>query len=203
MAKKIINVISTIILILLICIVILVFNARISGEVPSAFGYQVYRVSSGSMEPQLMIGDVIIVKETDLENIHKGDIVTYRGSTGEMAGRPITHMVTEEPVCTNGEYVFQTQGVAEGTIPDPPVYGDQIYGVFVAKVPYLDRLYTFFLSDYGLITFVGIIVILFGYELISLIVSYKSLDMEDDESTSLDDDNGDGDNEDTKEETSD
>ena len=179
--KKILGVLGTILLIILLAVVIVMFNARISGEAPSVFGYQVFRVSSGSMEPELMIGDVIIVKDADVEDIQKGDIVTYVGEEGEFRDKFITHKMIEDPQLVDGKYVFHTQGIYEGAVPDPDWYEDQLLGEYVCTVPYVDKVYNFFLEPYGLITFVLIIIVLFGYELISLIISYKTLDEIDEE----------------------
>ena len=167
------SILGTILLIFLIAVVVVVFDARMSGEAPSVFGYQIYRVSSGSMEPELMIDDVILVKEVEPQEVHKGDIVTYVGTHGDINGKFITHKVTEEPEYINGEYIFQTQGVASGTIPDELWSDDQLLGVFVCKLPFVDWLYSFFLQPYGLLIFILIIVALFGFEIISLIISYK------------------------------
>lgn len=183
--RNILNILGTAILVILIAVIIVMFNARISGEAPNVFGYQVFRVSSGSMEPKLMIGDVIIVKDVEPEKIEVGDIVTYKGEVGDLDDKFITHQIIATPEYVDGEYQFQTQGTAQGTIADPIWYEDQLIGVYVCKVPYIDSIYNFFLQPYGLITFVVVIIVLFGYELISLIVSYKSLDEEETE----DDDN--------------
>ncbi len=177
--RNILNILGTVLLIILIAVIIVMFNARISGEAPNVFGYQVFRVSSGSMEPTLMIGDVIIVKDVDPDKIEIGDIVTYKGEVGDLDDKFITHQIIATPELVDGEYEFQTQGTAQGTVPDPIWYEDQLIGVYVCKVPYIDAIYNFFLQPYGLIAFVLVIIILFGYELISLIVSYKSLDEED------------------------
>ncbi|MDO4748580.1 MAG: hypothetical protein Q4A12_05340, partial [Eubacteriales bacterium] len=40
-------------------------------------------------------------------------------------------------------------------------------------LPFVDWLYSFFLQPYGLLIFILIIVALFGFEIISLIISYK------------------------------
>lgn len=179
--KTLLNILGTVLLVILIAVVIVMFNARISGEAPNVFGYQIFRVSSGSMEPQLMIGDVIIVKDVEPQEVKNGDIVTYMGEEGDLDDKFITHQIIADPQYVDGEYVFQTQGTAVGTIADPLWYEDQLVGVYVCKVPFIDTVYNFFLKPYGLITFVLIIVVLFGYELISLIVSYKTLDEIDDE----------------------
>lgn len=174
--KKIFNILGTILLIVLVAVVILMFNARISGEAPNVFGYQIFRVSSGSMEPELMIGDVILVKDAKPEDVKAGDIVTYKGEEGDLDDKFITHKMLEDPVYTDGHYIFKSQGVAEGTLPDPDWYEDQLVGVYVCKIPFIDSVYSFFVTPYGLITFVLVIVLLFGYELISLVISYKTLD---------------------------
>ncbi len=185
--KRLFSILGTILLVVLLAVVVLMFNARISGDVPSVFGYQVFRVSSGSMEPELMIGDVIIVKQAEPEDIQKGDIVTYRGEVGTFDGKFITHKMIEDPQYINGEYVFRTQGILEGAQPDPEWYEDQLIGEYVCTVPYIDALYSFFVTPYGLIVFVLIIMALFGYELIALIVSYKSLDEIDDDNNNSED----------------
>ncbi len=175
--KKVLNVIATIFLVVLILIVIFVFMARVSGDTPNVFGYQVFRVSSGSMEPTLKIGDVILVKRTEPSLVKNGDIITYRGTEGDFRDKIITHKVVEEPVINEyGEYVFQTCGIAKDAILDPKINGNQILGVYVSTIPLLNYLYSFFLTDYGLIAFIGLIVVLFGYEMISLILSYRHLD---------------------------
>lgn len=179
--KKILSILGTILLVILLAVVVVMFNARLSGEAPSVFGYQVFRVSSGSMEPELMIGDVILIKEAEPQDIQKGDIVTYKGEEGDLDDKFITHKMIEDPQLVDGRYVFHTQGIYEGAVPDPDWYEDQLLGEFVCKIPFIDSVYSFFLKPYGLITFVLIIIVLFGYELIALILSYHTLDEIDDE----------------------
>lgn len=181
MAKKVINIISTAILVILIVAVVILFITRLSGNAPSLFGYQVFRVSSGSMEPVLMKGDVILVQKVPYTEIKNGDIITYRSREGQMKGQMITHRVVEEPVVKNGTYIFRTKGDIEGAGLDPIVYDDQVQGRYVKKLPFIDKVYSFFFTPYGLIAFIFVILLLFGYEMISLIVSYRSLDEKDDD----------------------
>lgn len=181
MLKKVANIISTIFLVFLVVLVIVLFIVRVSGNSPSIFGYHVYRVSSGSMEPTLMLGDVIVTKEVAAEEIQKNDIVTYKSLEGDMAGEMITHRVVAEPEKEGDTYIFQTQGDWEGASLDPKITYEQIEGKYQFKVPFLDKMYSFFFTPYGLIIFIFVIVVLFGYEMISLIMSYKSLDEKDDD----------------------
>jgi signal peptidase len=176
MAKKIFNIISTVFLILLIILVAMMFFARFTGNSPSVFGYHFYRVATGSMEPTLMTGDVILVKEAPAESIAKDDIVTYKAKSGEMTGREVTHRVVAEPEIKDGVYWFQTQGDRSGAPLDPRITYDQIIGKFVTKLPILDKVYSFFLTPYGLIAVVAVIIVLFGFEMISLFSTYKNID---------------------------
>ena len=190
MFKKIFNIISTIILIVLIIIVIFIFYTRATGNVPEIFGYHVYRVSSGSMAPALQIGDVILSHKVDPADIHTGDIITYMGTEGDYEDKLITHEVISEPTYENGHYVIHTQGILQGSSPDPPITDEQVKGRLVTKLTFLNALYTFFLSPYGLLTFILIIIILFGYELVSLIVSYKRIDEGTDDLLMFDEEKG-------------
>ena len=181
MVKKVVNTIFTVILIILIVLVIFLFVVRLSGNSPSIFGYHVFRVSSGSMEPVLMRGDVILVKAVNAEEIQNGDIITYKSKEGQMAGEMITHRVVTEPQVRDGMYYYQTRGDLEGASLDPIITFEQVEGKYIQKLPIIDKLYSFFFTPYGLIAFIFVIVALFGYEMISLILSYRSLDEKDDD----------------------
>lgn len=180
MFRKILNILSTVVLIFLIAVVVLVFISRMSGNSPSVFGYHVFRVATDSMTPTLKVGDVILVKETAAEDIHNGDIITYNGTEGEFSGKVITHRVIADPVISDGVYFYQTMGDKEGAVADPQITYDQVEGRYVRSLPLIDKLYTFFLSPGGLIAFIALIFILFAYELISIILSYKAIDEKDD-----------------------
>lgn len=186
MAKKIINVFTTILLVVLVVFVVAMFLTRLTGNTPEVFGFRVYRVATGSMEPNLAIDDVILIKSTSAEDIHKGDIITYLGSEGTMNGYTVTHRVIEEPVKVGSRYTIQTKGDVVGALPDPVITDDMVIGKFICKLPLLDKLYSFFNKPYGLVTFIAVIIALFGYEMISIMISYRSLDKIDDEYDKLD-----------------
>ena len=181
MVKKVFSIISTVILVILVALVVFIFAVRLTGKSPSIFGYHIFRVSSGSMEPTLAIGEVILDKEVPVSEIHEGDIISYNGTRGDFDGKVITHKVITEPYKEDGEWYLQTMGIAEGCVPDYPITYDQVEGKYICSLPFIDKVYTFFLSPYGLIVFVFIIVALFGYEMISLILSYRHIDEYDEE----------------------
>ena len=181
MVRKIFNIFITVILILLIALVVFIFITRMSGSTPTLFGYSIFRVQTDSMTPTLNVGDVILVKECEPEDIKPGDIVTYRVTYGTLAGNTITHRVAVEPEEREGVYYYQTKGDKEGASMDDEISFDVIEGKYVRTLPFVDKIYSFFLSPAGLITFIGVIIVLFGYEMISLIVSYKTAEEKGDE----------------------
>lgn len=84
--------------------------------------YRMYRVGSGSMEPYLKVGDIIIIKETT--NYEVGDVVTFK--QGE-------EYVTHRIVLKNGEIVT-TKGDANNTN-DSSIKTKEIVGKLIYKIP--------------------------------------------------------------------
>lgn len=162
------NIICWTLIVCLVAMLVIFFISRVSGETPSVFGYSILRVSSGSMEPELMVGDVIIDKKPDdFSDIKKGDVVTFKGS-GSLSGRLVTHKVIKAPYYENGELMLQTRGVAN-EIADEPIHTTDVTGIMVCKVPFLNTVFSVFLSPWGLIILIGLILIVFFDEIIAII----------------------------------
>lgn len=167
--NKIKNILLTVILVLLVIVVAASVFIKATGNTPSIGGYMLFRVATGSMEPEIMIGDVILVKEpSDYSAIAVGDVVTYESRSGVTAGRPVTHKVIRAPYEDNGEWYLQTQGVAND-IPDEEINAEQLLGVMVVKIPFLKELYSFFLTPWGLLTIIALIIIAFAGEFINVV----------------------------------
>lgn len=167
--NKIKNILLTVILVLLVIVVAASVFIKATGNTPSIGGYMLFRVATGSMEPEIMIGDVILVKEpSDYSAIAVGDVVTYESRSGVTAGRPVTHKVIKAPYEDNGEWYLQTQGVAND-IPDEEINAEQLLGVMVVKIPFLKELYSFFLTPWGLLTIIALIIIAFAGEFINVV----------------------------------
>lgn len=109
------------------------------------------RVSTGSMQPELMIGDVILGKCVDNPTALKvGDIITYRGS-GQTEGLLVTHKVVVAPYKTaDGTYKLQTKGIANDA-PDPEISTEDVLYIMVCKLGFIDTLYNLFFSPWGLL----------------------------------------------------
>lgn len=164
MGKKMINVFFTVILVLLITVIAVTLIVRVSGNTPSIGGYMIFRVSTGSMEPELHVGDVILTKELkDISEIHEGDIVTYEGREGELAGKLITHKVITAPYTENGTTYLVTKGIANPAA-DSAIQAEQVIGKMELKIPFIGALYSFFLTPWGLVTAIFAILLAFSGE---------------------------------------
>ena len=126
-AKKIINIILDILIVILgIILLITIYNniqIKILGnDYASFFGHSIFEVQTGSMEPEIFAGDWIVVKYDN--NIELNDIVTF-----QYKGEFITHRVIES---YNGTYV--TKGDANNA-KDTPISKDQIIGKVTKILP--------------------------------------------------------------------
>lgn len=161
---------------LLLIVVISLVTAKIQGSYPSVFGYSIYRVSSGSMEPELEVGDVILGKSVkDPMEIKVGDVVTFKGS-GELSGMLITHQVIVAPAEEDGVIMLQTKGIAND-IPDSPINADRVVSVVVCELEFLEHFYNFFFSPWGLLTIIALIILVFIDEVIAIIRNVKGYDV--------------------------
>ena len=153
--KKIINVLRVIknivcwTLIAVLAVSMIVFMiTKINGGTPSVFGYSVHRVLSSSMEPELLVGDVIINEDVhDPSEVNVNDIVTFSGGD-KFANQDVTHRVVVAPYTgDNGKIVVVTKGDAN-EVDDGVISFDNIKSKFVTKINILREIYNFFFSTY-------------------------------------------------------
>jgi signal peptidase len=95
-----------------------------------------YTVLTSSMNPSYPAGTLVIVKPTDVQQIHIGDVITYQITSNQPA--VITHRVIQivEPAKAGDEVKFVTKGDAN-SLPDPVVKPVQVRGVVWYAVPYI------------------------------------------------------------------
>ena len=91
-------------------------------------------VVSGSMEPIMYRGDLLIIQARAGEDIQIGDIVVFQDTTYHPSG-PVVHEIIEINE-VDGEYEYITKG-DNNPAPDPDerTY-DEILGVVVAIIPW-------------------------------------------------------------------
>ena len=100
-------------------------------KLPTVLGFTGVTVISGSMEPEISVGDYVIIKKPKKEDIQKGTIITF-----EQDGVLVTHRV--ESVVNDG--VYSTKGDANNTVDSQLVKFEDILGTSVLVVPKFGKL---------------------------------------------------------------
>lgn len=62
-------------------------NERISGEMTFLAGHKLVYIESGSMEPAIKTGAVIIIRKAKFEDVENGDIITFETPEGYVTHR--------------------------------------------------------------------------------------------------------------------
>lgn len=119
-----------------------------------------YVVLSGSMEPTISTGDVVVVDDVDPGDIEERDVITYLRSG---ADTPTTHRVVginED----GGELSFVTKGDANDDPDASPVAASEVRGQVVFTIPYIGYVIEFVNTPTG---FVALVVVPFALLLLS------------------------------------
>ncbi|WP_052436659.1 signal peptidase I [Georgenia sp. SUBG003] len=104
--------------------------------VPRLLGGGALTVLTGSMEPTLSPGDMVVVRPVEVGDVGIGDVVTFQPVSDDPT--LITHRVVAKQVGSSGT-TFVTRGDANGA-DDAPIVADQIMGEVVYHVPYVGHL---------------------------------------------------------------
>lgn len=147
--KKIWNVISTVLVVVMVLCAVFMMGSRL-------LGYQCYTVISGSMEPSYSVGDLLYVKKVDPNTIKEKD--------------PITFLLNEDLVIATHRVVkvdaekqhFYTKGDANETPDAAPVHFKNVIGVPQFAIPMLGYVSDFVQNPPGtyITIAVGVVLIL-------------------------------------------
>lgn len=104
-------------------------------------------VLSGSMEPTLQPGDVIIVRSAEPSDIRRGDVITFYESGEPKRGRNrVTHRVVAKER-TDGGVVYRTKGDDNDHPDSVPVDHSRVIGEVWFHVPVVGRVLLFIQSS--------------------------------------------------------
>ena len=161
--EKVVKIISKILyqVLVILCLIIaaIIILQKISDSNKSIAGYRIFRVITGSMEPEYDVGEVVISKEVDPKNIKIGDDIVYLGTYGEYSGKIIMHSVIAINTDENGNLNFHARGLRNSSVEDPQIKGSQIYGVVKFKSGILTILYKLATNIYSLFVIITILVL--------------------------------------------
>ena len=166
--KTVLNVVIGIFIVLFLLVVCL---QRFTDNNLSLFGFRMFTVLTGSMEPKYNVGDVLFSKSIAPDDIKVGDAISYLGKSGDVKDKVVTHEVVEIETAENGEKIFHTKGIAS-IIEDPIVHADQIYGKVIHKSTALSFISKTIRTPVGLIVLIIIQVFyIIGSEMLTGLLS--------------------------------
>lgn len=154
--NKLANIISLIINIILIFLIIFLLVSKYNSKekATNILGNYIFKVATGSMEPTIKIGDIILVKRSKEYKIN--DIITY-----ETKGIYVTHRIID---IKDNKYI--TKGDANNTA-DKGISKKEIIGKYIKNLVIIRIILDFIVNDYLFI--IGIFIIIY---LIIIIIKY-------------------------------
>ena len=171
--KKIIDLVSYGLMGILFLFIVYVVILNVSNKEISIFGRKMFVVQTGSMEPTIEVGTVIIIKEGEYENLDNGTVITFDFDEGY--GIPNTHRIVgyyyeyidengKKQYASNFDYDtvdsflednpncnvvgYRTKGDNNNVYDIDPVLFDSIHGVYVRKMVVVTFIYGL-LSTFG------------------------------------------------------
>ena len=133
---------------LLAIYVIFILAQRLSNN-SSIFGYRIFTVATGSMEPTYKVNDIISVRDVDVNKLHVGDDIAYLGERGGVEGLVISHRIIKIDRSYSGkvEMIF-TKGI-NSSAEDPSITPDQVLGKVDSVVPIITPINHVIKNKYG------------------------------------------------------
>lgn len=130
-------------------------------------------VLSGSMEPSMHTGDIVVSMKIDVNTIQIGDIITFRYDDETDPNRCVTHRVSNITYDGDNTY-FSTKGDSNEENDTRIVKSSEVIGKVVFIIPYLGYISNFARSIWGFMLFIVIPVsLIIVHELRTIIKIYK------------------------------
>lgn len=132
-----------------------------AGQVPQVLGYSVFRVMTGSMEPEIREDSLLVVQKTPPEDIAPGDVISFFSPDPMLEGAVNTHRVVRIEK-ENGRIQFITKGDANVIEDTYPVDASALVGRAVFKSYGLGRVVSLLSNPlvFGIIILLPLLIIL-------------------------------------------
>ena len=131
--SRIMAVISVVIFILGLTIFVSVLRAS-AGKAPSVFGFSVLQVTSGSMEPEIPVGGIVVVRKAKPESLKVGDVISFYSNDIDISGKVNTHRIIEIKQSESGEKIFRTKGDANEYADTAAVFEIDLVGKMILNL---------------------------------------------------------------------
>lgn len=150
--QRTISLLVTVLLILSVVLCLFVTTQVMSDGYVNIGGFMTFRVVTGSMEPTIHIGALMLTRETDITEIEKNDIICFRSQDAQIWGSIVTHRVVDVMELEDGSILLETKGdantVADGYyVKESNLVGKVIW--YTGDDSTLASIFSFFTSEVG------------------------------------------------------
>lgn len=154
-----------------VAIVIFVAVVILASVLPIPGKLELKIVQSGSMEPTIKTGSLVVIKPADSYKV--GDIITFGKDTKTEV--PTTHRIVADRV-ENGVMIYSTKGDANEDKDTREVRQNEIIGKTLFSVPYLGYIMDFAKQPLGFILLIGLPALYIIYdEVIKIVKEVKKM----------------------------
>lgn len=154
----------------LICLIFYVISSKIAEkkEKTPLFGF--YTIISPSMEPNINVYDVVLVKKANINKLKKGDVITFYSTNNYFGDTPITHRIVNIDDRTS----IIVKGDHNEKADNEKVIPKNIIGKVILVIPSLGKLQFFLASKSGFIVAIiipAIVIITYDvYKIMKMII---------------------------------
>lgn len=110
--RRTVNVLVTLALILVVCLCLFVVIQVLSQGYVNIGGYSLFRVVTGSMEPTIPVGALLVSKKIEMDAVQVNDIICFQAQETAILGKMMTHRVVDIYPAADGSLMFATKGDA-------------------------------------------------------------------------------------------
>lgn len=166
-SKKTLSILGKMISILICIIIIPIIIVNITlliksyfnpNEISDIFGFKTFVIVSKSMEPTIMTGDAIVVKEVNPEDLKVGDIISFRD--GDSIN---THRIVEI-VSDNGKKRFRTKGDNNKNVDKELVTTSKVEGTYQLRIKGFGKIIKILNSKITLVILLTFLILILIYE---------------------------------------
>jgi signal peptidase len=131
------------------CLLMYVLGCRVTGNAPTFFGYSFHIVVTQSMEPEIKVGDFVVSKKCDINDVEINDDILFKSTDPSLKGIIIVHRVIEKS-SENGEINLITKGINNDSADRSPVIKENLLGKVVSTDSGLGSIAKFLFNGYTL-----------------------------------------------------
>lgn len=135
-----------VLLIILIVLYIVRVNFLASNDKLGEVKINFYTILTQSMYPTIKAGDIVITYKEDNNKYNEGDVITF--ISDQNGGITVTHRI-KEVFNVNDSYSYRTKGDNNNAPDNEIIFGDNVLGKVLIKIPKAGYIQQFLVSKTG------------------------------------------------------